>query len=84
MPNRNKQEEEILKAIGKNIRNIRQINKFTQEEFAYITGFSRSYYTEIETGKRNISILNFLKILKALNTEPNSVLLPLLNDIKEN
>ena len=48
--------------IGDNIRKARKQRGYSQEEFADIAGFSRSYYTEIETGKRNISVLNLIKI----------------------
>ena len=47
---------------------------YSQEEFADIAGFSRSYYTEIETGKRNISVLNLIKIIEALNVNPNEII----------
>ncbi|QTN01538.1 helix-turn-helix domain-containing protein [Sediminibacillus dalangtanensis] len=39
----------------------------TQEELADLAGFSRSYYTEIETGKRNISLLNIRRLAEALD-----------------
>ena len=60
--------------LGANIRKWREHSGYTQEEFAHIVGFTRSYYTEIETGKRNISILNLLKILEVLDVDPNSLL----------
>ena len=59
--------------IGDNIRTVRKQRGYSQEEFADIAGFSRSYYTEIETGKRNISVLNLTKIIKALNVNPNEI-----------
>jgi transcriptional regulator with XRE-family HTH domain len=39
-----------------------------------MAGFSRSYYTEIETGKRNISILNLIKIMEALKVDPDEII----------
>jgi len=50
---------------------MRKQRGYSQEEFAEIAGFSRSYYTEIETGKRNISVLNLIKIIEALKADPN-------------
>lgn len=72
--NRNTKDKKYLLKIGDNIRAARKQRGYSQEEFADIAGFSRSYYTEIETGKRNISILNLIKILEALNVDPNEII----------
>ena len=58
---------EILKQLGERLRQQRLRNGLTQEELAEKAGFSRSYYTEVETGKRNISILNTVRLAVALN-----------------
>ena len=65
---------QYLLKIGDNIRRVRKQRGYSQEQFADIAGFSRSYYTEIETGKRNISILNLIKIIEALNVDPNKII----------
>jgi len=72
--NRNDKDKQYLLKIGDNIRAIRKQRGYSQEEFADIAGFSRSYYTEIETGKRNISLLNLIKIMEALNVNPNEII----------
>ncbi len=64
---RDTKDSEYLRRIGDNIRAARNRKGYSQEEFADIAGFCRSYFTEIETGKRNISVLNLIKILKALD-----------------
>ncbi|MBI4187931.1 MAG: helix-turn-helix transcriptional regulator [Chloroflexi bacterium] len=68
-----KDNQKLLK-IGDNIRAARKRLGHSQEEFADMAGFSRSYYTEIETGKRNISILNLIKIIEALKANPNEII----------
>ncbi len=73
-PGRSAKDKQHLLKIGDNIRTVRKQRGYSQEEFADIVGFSRSYYTEIETGKRNISVLNLTKILKALNVNPNEII----------
>ena len=73
-PGRSAKDKQHLLKIGDNIRTIRKQRGYSQEEFADIAGFSRSYYTEIETGKRNISVLNLTKIIKALNVNPNEII----------
>lgn len=55
--------------LGLNIRKWREQKGYTQEQFAPIVGFTRSYITEVETGKRNISFLNLLKITEALEVD---------------
>ena len=72
--NRNAKDRKYLLKIGENIKAARKKREFSQEEFADIAGFSRSYYTEIETGKRNISILNLIKIIEALKVDPNEII----------
>ncbi|HEY4602048.1 MAG TPA: helix-turn-helix transcriptional regulator [Cerasibacillus sp.] len=57
----------FLQQIGLHLKYYRIHQGLTQEELAEIAGFSRSYYTEIETGKRNISILNLHKLCLALD-----------------
>jgi len=73
-PGRNAKDKQRLVKIGDNIRALRKQRGYSQEEFADIVGFSRSYYTEIETGKRNISVLNLTKIIEALNANPNDII----------
>ena len=73
-PGRSAKDKQHLLKIGDNIRKVRKQRGYSQEEFADIVGFSRSYYTEIETGKRNISVLNLTKIMKALNVNPNEII----------
>ena len=73
-PRRSAKDKQRLLKIGDNIRTVRKQRGYSQEEFADIAGFSRSYYTEIETGKRNISVLNLTKIMKALNVNPNEII----------
>lgn len=71
---RNAKDNQLLLEIGDNIRKIRKERGYSQEEFADVAGFSRSYYTEIETGKRNISVLNLIRIIKALKVDPNELI----------
>lgn len=71
---RTNEEKKLLQALGNNIRKAREARGISQEQFAMKAGFSRSYFTEIETGKRNISILNFMKILKGLDASPSDII----------
>lgn len=57
----------ILKKIGERIRKYRMDLNISQENFANKIGMDRTYYSSIENGKHNITILNLMKILKGLN-----------------
>jgi transcriptional regulator with XRE-family HTH domain len=71
---RTSDEKKSLTTLGDNLRRVRLKRKYSQEEFAHLAGFSRSYYTEIETGKRNLSLLNLIKIAEALDVDVRELL----------
>jgi len=48
----------ILEEFGKTIRHFRVKMGLTQEEFAELTGFHRTYIGQIERGERNPSLKN--------------------------
>jgi DNA-binding XRE family transcriptional regulator len=68
-------EDAILRQFGSRLRNIRTKVGLSQEDLAEKAGFSRSYYTEIETGKRNVSLLNLNRLADALNVELTDLLM---------
>ena len=57
----------IRKQFGSKIKKLR-ISKtnLSQEEFAYSIDMDRTYYSSVENGKRNISLLNIQKIANGL------------------
>jgi transcriptional regulator with XRE-family HTH domain len=71
---RTAQENNFLKRFGDRLEALRVERGFTQEELAAEAGFSRSYYTEIETGKRNISLLNLRKLARCLHVSLSELL----------
>jgi transcriptional regulator with XRE-family HTH domain len=73
--NRTSSEDDILKQFGDWLKNLRRNSNISQEDLAERAGFSRSYYTEIETGRRNVSLLNLHKLAEALGIEVVDLLL---------
>lgn len=71
---RTEDEDNILTLFAKNLKTYRQAKGISQEELALTAGFSRSYYTEIETGKRNPSLLNLVKIMNVLEIDANTLM----------
>lgn len=57
----------IQEKIGKRIRELRISTGLSQEKFALKIGLDRTYYASVESGKRNISIVNLEKISNGFN-----------------
>lgn len=58
---------DILVAYGKAIRRLRKIRNISQEDFADLCGLHRTYLSDIELGKRNVSLENIAKISDAFD-----------------
>jgi len=71
---------DILKVIGKNIKDYRQKASLSQERLAELCGLHRTYVGAVERGERNISALNIEKISIALKIEPYRLLKENSND----
>ena len=56
----------IKKDFGFRIRRLRENMNLSQEKFALSIGMDRTYYASVESGKRNISLINIEKIAKGL------------------
>jgi transcriptional regulator with XRE-family HTH domain len=54
--------------FGRAIRRIRQEQGINQEEAAERCGLHRTYYSGIERGVRNVSLVNIEKIARGLKT----------------
>ena len=66
-------QEEIRVAYGKAVRAIRQDKKISQEELADLSGLHRTYISDIELGKRNVSLENIDKIAQALQVKKSEL-----------
>lgn len=58
----------ITQKLGQRIRFLRQKLNLSQEKFALSIGMDRTYLASVESGKRNISIVNIEKIAIGLGT----------------
>jgi len=54
--------------FGRAIRRIREEQEIVQEEAAERCGMHRTYYSGIERGVRNVSLVNIEKVAKGLKT----------------
>lgn len=57
----------VLIRFGEAVRKLRQEKQISQEEFADLCGLHRTYISDIELGKRNVSLENIEKISTALD-----------------
>lgn len=57
----------ILKRLGNRIKELRIATGLSQEKFALKIGMDRTYFSSVESGKRNISIVNLEKIANGLD-----------------
>jgi regulatory protein munI len=57
----------ILKEFGLRVKEERTKQGLSQEKFALKIEMDRSYFSAVESGKRNISLQNIYKISKGLN-----------------
>lgn len=58
---------DIKGKVGLRIRHIREEKELSQKDLAYKADLDRSYIASVESGARNVSIVNVEKIAKALN-----------------
>lgn len=65
---------DIKERLGKNIRTLRGRTGLSQEAFADAAGLHRTYISDIERGRRNVTIEVLEKLAKALEVSPGSLL----------
>ncbi|MCA8323798.1 helix-turn-helix domain-containing protein [Burkholderia cepacia] len=66
--------EAHLGAVGRSIRARRLELDVSQETLAHIAGIDRSHMGKIERGERNVTLLNLVKIARALSCRPSDLL----------
>jgi len=65
----------IRKKLGNRIKELRiEKTGLSQEKFALSINMDRTYFASVESGKRNISIINLNKISKGLNISLSELL----------
>lgn len=62
-----KESTTIQEKFGLRVKELRKAKKLSQEKLAYKADIDRTYMTSLENGKRNVSIANIEKVIKALD-----------------
>lgn len=63
-------DEEAKKRFGEMVRRLRKEQGLSQESLALACCLDRTYIGGIERGERNLSLVNIVKIAKALGVSP--------------
>ena len=67
---------DLRTTFAKNVKKFRQDKHLSQEELAFACDLHRTYISDIERSKRNVSIDNIEKIAVALEIAPYLLLIP--------
>jgi transcriptional regulator with XRE-family HTH domain len=63
-------ESAIIGTVATNVRRARKALKLSQEALAFEAGVDRTYISQVERGKRNITIVVLARLAAALHTTP--------------
>lgn len=69
-------EGELQARVGVNLRTYRQARGFSQEAFADVLGFHRTYMGGVERGERNLTLRSVERIAARLQVDPLTLLQP--------
>ena len=61
--------EDLSVRIGKRILLLRKAKGISQEKLAYLAEIDRTYMTDLELGRKNVSVHILEKIVRALDTD---------------
>ena len=66
----------IIRVVAETVRRARKAAGLSQEELASEAGLDRTYISQVERGKRNVTIVVLARIARALKTTPDRLLVP--------
>jgi transcriptional regulator with XRE-family HTH domain len=67
--------DQNLVRVGDAVRNRRVALAWSQEALADYAGIDRSHMGKIERGERNVTLLNLLRIARAIECKPSDLLI---------
>jgi transcriptional regulator with XRE-family HTH domain len=67
-------EKQVLIAFGLHVKQLRQSLSISQEQLGLIADLDRTYISGIERGKRNVSLINIVKLAAALKVDKTQLL----------
>ena len=73
-------QKDLLIAFGQTVRKIRMSKDISQEKYAEMCNLHRTYISDIELGKRNVSLENIEKMANALDMSISKLFQEVEND----
>lgn len=67
-------EGDLQRAVGANLRRYREEHGLSQEAFADVLGFHRTYVGGLERGERNLSLQSVERLAAAIGLSPLDLL----------
>jgi len=67
-------EGDLQQTVGRNLRAYRAAKGLSQEAFADVLGFHRTYMGGIERGERNLTLKSIERIAKRIDVDPLTLL----------
>lgn len=68
------QHDSFASQLGLAIRSIRSANGWSQERFADSIEMHRAYYSAIERGEKNITLVTLVRLASGLGVKPSELL----------
>jgi transcriptional regulator with XRE-family HTH domain len=66
----------IISVVAQTVRKARKAAGLSQEELAFEAGLDRTYISQVERGKRNVTIVVLARLAAALKITPDRLLVP--------
>lgn len=60
-------------SFGQKLRSIRRARDLSQEDLANLSGLDRTYISQCEAGKRNVTLRTLLTLAESLGIEPSEL-----------
>ncbi len=67
----------IRAVLAENVRRAREAAGWSQEELGFEAGLDRTYISQVERGRRNVTIIVLAKLALAMSTTPAVLLTPI-------
>lgn len=67
-------EDKTLQLFGSHVKELRLSLGLSQEQLATLCELDRTYISGIERGKRNLSLVNIVKLASSLNISPSELM----------